>query len=94
MKHVLLALGLTIVLVTPAAAHHNWAAIYDVDGDIEIEGIISEIEFRNPHVRMSFTVNQGTPNEKVYTTESNSVASLTRMGMGMGGGMAAGNGGQ
>jgi len=56
MKHVLLALGLTIVLVTPAAAHHNWAAIYDVDGDIEIEGIISEIEFRNPHVRMSFTV--------------------------------------
>ena len=81
MKHTLLALGLTIFSVTPAGAHHNWAAIYNVDGDIEIEGVISEIEFRNPHVRMSFTVNQGTPNEKVYTTESNSVASLTRMGV-------------
>jgi len=33
MKNVLLALGVTIFSVTPAGAHHNWAAIYDVDGD-------------------------------------------------------------
>jgi len=62
-------------------AHHNWAAHYDVEGDIEIEGFISDIAWRNPHVRISFTVNQGTADEMVYTTESNSVASLTRMGV-------------
>jgi hypothetical protein len=81
MKTILLAVGLTLFIASPVAAHHNWAAIYDVDGDIEIEGVISKIEFVNPHVRVSFTVDAGTPNEKVYSTESNSVAALTRMGI-------------
>jgi hypothetical protein len=81
MKAILLAVGLTLILVGPASAHHNWAAIYDVQGDIEIEGVISSIEFVNPHIRIGFTVGAGTPNEKIYTTESNSVASLTRMGV-------------
>jgi len=62
-----------------ASAHHNWAAIYDVESDIEIEGVISSVQWRNPHVRVSFTVAGGTANEKVYTTASNSVAALTRM---------------
>ena len=81
MKSILLLLGLSLFLVNQAAAHHNWAAIYDVNGDIEIEGVISSIEFVNPHIRIGFTVDAGTANEKVYTTESNSVASLTRMGV-------------
>lgn len=62
-------------------AHHNWAAFFDVNRDIEIEAVISAISFRNPHVRISFTVDKGTPDEKVYWTESNSVAALTRMGV-------------
>jgi len=70
---------LAILVAGSAAAHHNWAAIYDVDSDIEIEGVISSIQWQNPHVRVSFTVDEGTPSEMVYTTESNSVAALTRM---------------
>ncbi|MDH3692112.1 MAG: DUF6152 family protein [Gammaproteobacteria bacterium] len=81
MKQLFLGLGLSILLATPAIAHHNWAAFYDVKGDIEIEAVVSSITWRNPHVRMSFTVDAGTANEKVYTTESNSVASLARMGV-------------
>jgi hypothetical protein len=72
-------LGLCITV--PAVAHHNWTAIYDVDSDIEIEATIKDVIWRNPHVRVSFIVDEGTPNEKIYTTESNSVASLTRMGV-------------
>lgn len=64
-----------------AHAHHNWSAIYDVDSDIEIEGVVSEVIWRNPHVRVSFLVDAGTANEKTYSTESNSVASLMRMGV-------------
>lgn len=79
MRHIVPALALAILLATSAAAHHNWSAIYDVNSDIEIEGVISSIDWVNPHVRVSFTVDAGTPNERVYTTESNSVASLTRM---------------
>ena len=68
-----------LLMANHAAAHHNWSAIYDVESDIEIEGVISSIQWRNPHVRVSFTVNEGTADEMVYTTESNSVSSLTRM---------------
>ena len=79
MKKYLIALSVNIFLAGSVTAHHNWAAIYDVESDIEVEGVISEIVWRNPHIRVSFTVDGGTANEKIYTTESNSVASLTRM---------------
>jgi len=75
----LFASGLLMLAANQVAAHHNWAALYDVESDIEIEGVISSIKWRNPHVQVSFTVDAGTANEKVYTTASNSVASLTRM---------------
>ena len=71
--------SILLLLANHASAHHNWSAIYDVESDIEIEGVISSIQWRNPHVRVSFTVDGGTADEVVYTTESNSVASLTRM---------------
>lgn len=79
MVRLLVASGLLMLTSNFAGAHHNWAAIYDVDSDVEIEGVISSIEWRNPHVRVSFTVDQGTASERIYTTESNSVAALTRM---------------
>lgn len=66
-------------MASHVTAHHNWAALYDVNSDIEIEGIIDSIVWRNPHVRISFTVDAGTANEKIFSTESNSVAALTRM---------------
>lgn len=77
----LFTLGLGLLLAVPTWAHHNWAAIYDVNSDVEIEAIVSEVIWRNPHVRVSFITDAGTANEKTYTTESNSVASLTRMGV-------------
>ena len=79
MKHSILAVALVLFLAAPATAHHNWAALYDVNGDIEIEGVVSKIVWRNPHVLMYFTVDEGTANEKVYSAASNSVAALARM---------------
>ena len=64
-----------------AHAHHAWAAIFDADGDIEIEGIVTKILWRNPHVQFQITVDQGSASETVWTIESNAVARLTRMGV-------------
>lgn len=75
----LLVSSLLMLAAGQVTAHHNWQALYDVNSDMEIEGIVSAIVWRNPHVRVSFTVDAGTPNEKVYTTESNSVSALSRM---------------
>jgi hypothetical protein len=64
-----------------AHAHHAWAAIFDANGDVEIEGVVSKILWRNPHVQFQITVDQDTANETVWTIESNAVARLTRMGV-------------
>ena len=79
MYKIKILISILVFFISSAHAHHNWRQIYDVNTDIEIVGTISSIEWRNPHIRVSFIVDNGTPEQKIYTTESNSVAALTRM---------------
>ena len=79
MKKFIVAMGLTLFLAAPASAHHAWAAIFDVDGDVEYEAIVDNVVWQNPHVVMNFTVNPGTPEETKISAASNSVAALARM---------------
>jgi hypothetical protein len=81
MKRSILILGLSAFLAIPASAHHAWAAFFDVNGDVEFEGVISDIQWVNPHVSVKFIENAGSANEKEWWTLSNSVAALTRMGI-------------
>ena len=75
------SLLMLMLMANHAAAHHSWAAVFNTDGDAEIDGIVSRIEWRNPHIRLEVTTDPGTPEEKVWDIESNSVASLVRMGV-------------
>ena len=78
----ILALAGPFLMLSPqAVSHHSWASIFDADGDIEIEGVVTKVLWRNPHVQFQVTTNQGTPSETVWTIESNAVARLTRMGV-------------
>lgn len=77
----LVIFSLMILIVPQAWAHHSWAAIFDVDGDAEIDGVVSKIVWRNPHIQLQVTTEANTENQTVYEIESNSVASLTRMGV-------------
>jgi hypothetical protein len=60
-----------------AAAHHSFAAFYNVNETIEIEGEISDIAWRNPHTLFSVRTSGG----RVVEVESNSVSVLERMGV-------------
>jgi len=81
MKQYILAFGLSLLWAAPAAAHHNWSALFDVDGDVEYRGVIDEVIWRNPHVVMTFTIDPGTANERKISAASNSVAALARMNL-------------
>ncbi|HUF73500.1 MAG TPA: DUF6152 family protein [Gammaproteobacteria bacterium] len=53
MKTAFVRTGLLVglcALAAPAAAHHSFAAVFDRDQPIEITGIVTSIEWLNPHV--------------------------------------------
>ena len=60
MKNVLLASGLILggmlAVVDRAAAHHSFAAEFDSKRPIKLTGIVTNVEWSNPHVWIRFRV--------------------------------------
>src|SRR5882724_4112949 len=60
----LIAAGL-LLAGAPVAAHHSFAAEFDADKPITLKGIVTKVEWTNPHVW--FYVNVKDPNTGVVT---------------------------
>jgi hypothetical protein len=65
MVRTLLACACLVAL--PAAAHHSFAAQYDADKPVTLTGVVTKVEWTNPHAR--FYINVKAPDGK--TTEWN-----------------------
>jgi hypothetical protein len=61
---------------TLSPAHHAAAAVYDRSRIVEVEGKVTDITWRNPHVRF---VIQTDDDRELWEIESNSVSILSRM---------------
>ena len=44
-----LALGALLAAALPIAAHHSFAAEYDANAKIEFDGVVTKVEWTNPH---------------------------------------------
>ena len=40
---------MSLLLAAPLAAHHAQAPFFDQSSEVEIEGVVSRFDFRNPH---------------------------------------------
>jgi hypothetical protein len=78
---VTIAVGLCVLLVAPPLfAHHSFAVEYDASKPIEGTGVISRVEWTNPHVRIHVDVTGATGAVTTWSLELGSPNSVRRRG--------------
>ena len=73
-----LVAGLLALAAAPLLAHHSFATYYFEDESIEIEGVIVEFQYRNPHSWVHVQGQEGLNRARVYAAEWAGTSRLER----------------
>jgi DNA/RNA endonuclease YhcR with UshA esterase domain len=76
-----LVLGLALsALVIPVSAHHSWTAEYDAKKPVTVKGVVSKVEWTNPHTHFYVDVTDGAGKVTTWNFEMASTPALERGG--------------
>ena len=80
-KFGILAVGFGLLcLSAPIAAHHSWTADYDGGKPVTVKGVVSKVEWTNPHTHFYVDVKDDKGNVTTWNFEMASTLSLERGG--------------
>lgn len=77
---VLLTLMCCLFLVRPAFSHHSFTAEFTAEKTTTLTGTVTQVWFRNPHVRYLFVVVNSEGDEEVWDARGSPVVWLARKG--------------
>jgi len=77
----LLAVALTILGGTPARAHHSFDAEYDATKTATLTGIVTKVDWINPHITLAMDVKTESGKVESWSFESNPPAWFRRVGV-------------
>ncbi len=74
------ALFTVLTLAPPAAGHHSFFAQYDPEQPVTIEGTVSRVEWRNPHIWVFLDVAEADGTVTTWQCEGGAPNALIRRG--------------
>ena len=77
---ILLAAAGVLVSAPPIFAHHSFAAEYDASKPVELKGVVTKMEWTNPHARFYIDVKDASGNVTNWNFELASPNVLSRNG--------------
>ena len=82
-KLAVLAVGFGLgSLAVPAVAHHGFDTEYDAKKKIKLTGVVSQVLWTNPHMRVHIDVTDASGKKTTYNMEITSPNSVQRQGWG------------
>jgi DNA/RNA endonuclease YhcR with UshA esterase domain len=75
-----MGLLLTLACAGPVAAHHSFATQYDANQPVTLKGVVTKVEWMNPHARFYVDVEDENGNVTNWNLELASPNVLTRNG--------------
>ena len=76
----LILIGAAMLVMAPASSHHNAAAHYQLDGVIEVSGVVTEFRMVNPHARLYLEVRRNDGAMETWMAEGDASVALRRSG--------------
>jgi hypothetical protein len=77
----ILAAGFVVAaLAVPVSAHHSWTAEYDSKKPVTVKGVVSKVEWTNPHTHFYVDVTDASGKVTTWNFEMASTPALERGG--------------
>jgi hypothetical protein len=80
MKQLLAVAMLGMLIALPVAAHHAQAPFFDLNTEVEIEGVVTRFDFRNPHPIMYLDVTNAAGVVEPWQIQFSNATALRRQG--------------